>query len=170
MAMKRTRQLGHSAGLSRQGYSLVELAMVIAAITVLAAGGAVALNGFIIEDASANSVMSFQSSLQTVISQAITRCHQYDAGAGPFAGCDFNTTGTTINQNRILNVVRVPNGVTITANGAGAYTMNFDNSARSAQFQTQANGNVNIVSVNNFGYYEPQNGDLRRCAGYCGTP
>lgn len=141
MKLQTTKRQGN------RGFTIIEVAMVIAVIAILSAFALVSF-GNTGETRDASMVQSAQASLQSLISQGAVRMDKkpYDldeksvltaikASAG-----DFNAT-----QNR---------GVTFSSNASKQYTMTIGSSKRSAVFEVSTTGDVKLKTLNNFQHYQ----------------
>lgn len=140
-----------------RGFTLIELAMVIAVIAILSAFALVSF-GNTGETRDATMVQSAQASLQALISQGAVRMDKkpYD-----------------LDEKSVLTAIRATAGelsatknrdVTFTSNAPKQYTMTIGSSRRSAVFEVSTTGDVKLKALNNFQHYQvdPSNGIIQK--------
>lgn len=134
---------------AKRGFTLIELAVTIAVIAILAAF-AVTSFGNSSEVRDAAMVQSAQAALQSVVSQGSAR---------------MDLPPDQLNSASVLNALRASfntNGATnssvqFTASGNN-YVMTIPSAGRTATFSIGASGDVNLSGLNNFTTYQVQNG------------
>jgi prepilin-type N-terminal cleavage/methylation domain-containing protein len=126
------------------GYNLIELGMVIAVVSILAAFALISF-GNTGEQRDAQMVMSAQASLQSIVSQGAVRMDlrpdQLPSAAVLMA------VQSAVSQNGAAN-----NGVSFTGNG-NQFTMTISGSNRGATFEISNTGDVRLIGLNNFANY-----------------
>jgi prepilin-type N-terminal cleavage/methylation domain-containing protein len=138
MKLHRTRRS------ATKGFTLIELAMVIAVMAILSAFALVSF-GNSGEKRDATMVQSAQASLQSIVSQGAVR---------------MDTRPDQLPPNAVLMAVQAivgqsgtgNSGVLFTNNGS-QYTMTINGSSRSATFDISSTGDVRLIGLNNFPNY-----------------
>jgi len=133
---------------AKRGFTLIEMAVVIAIIAITAAFAYTSMQGTD-EARDAAMVQSAQAALQSVVSQGSARTDLAPA---------------SLNQTDVLNALKASFS-TQAANSAvkfsptgGNYMMTITGKGRTATFGIGANGDVNLLSLSNFTDYTVQNG------------
>jgi prepilin-type N-terminal cleavage/methylation domain-containing protein len=126
------------------GYNLIELGMVIAVVSVLAAFALISF-GNTGEQRDAQMVMSAQASLQSIVSQGAVRMDRRPDQL-PSAAV-LMAVQSAVSQNGAAN-----NGVSFTGNG-NQFTMTISGSNRGATFEISNTGDVRLIGLNNFANY-----------------
>ena len=140
-----------------RGFTIIELAMVIAVVAILSAFALVSF-GNTGETRDASMVQSAQASLQSIISQGAVRMDKkpYDLDEKSVLTALKATIGElSATQNR---------GITFTSNAPKQYTMTIGSSRRSAVFEVSTTGDVKLKTLNNFQHYQvdQSNGIIQR--------
>lgn len=140
-----------------KGYTLIELAMVIAIVGVLTAFGLVSF-GNMDEQRDASMVQSVQASLQSIVSQGAARL---DIRPADFQNAQLDAV--LMAAQGLVARQAANNPVNITRSGR-TFTLTIPSSGRGAQYAVDANGNVNLVpnSLQNFATYTVQNGVIQK--------
>ncbi len=129
---------------SARGYTLIELAVVIAVLGILTAFAVVSF-GNTGERRDATMVQAAQANLQSIISQGSVR---------------MDTRPDQLPANMVLTAIQMAVGeqgasnqrVRFTSAG-NQYTMSLDESSRSATFDVTNTGDVRLIGLNNFPNY-----------------
>jgi prepilin-type N-terminal cleavage/methylation domain-containing protein len=142
-----------------RGFTLVEVALVIAVIAILAAFALVSFSNTG-ETRDASMVQSSQAALQSLISQGAAR---------------MDVKPSELDANMVLTAIRAnvgekqdgssSRGVTFTATSGATpqYTMIIASSQRSAVFEVSTTGDVKLKTLNNFQHYQvDQNGIIQK--------
>lgn len=135
---------------SKSGYTLIELALVIMVVAVLAAFAVVSF-GNSSETRDASMVQSAQASLQSIVSQGSVRMDVRPA--------DLNSAAvlTAIKSTVGESSSTANRGITFTAAGR-VYTMTIASSKRKAVFEVDAQtGDVKLTGLTNFPNYKVDN-------------
>lgn len=134
---------------SKPGYTIIELALVIMVLAVLAAFAVVSF-GNTSETRDASMVQSAQASLQSIVSQGSVRMDVRPADLNSAAV--LTAIKTTVGESNTAN-----RGVTFTAAGR-VYTMSIPGSKRKAVFEIDAQtGDVKLTGLTNFPNYKVDN-------------
>lgn len=135
---------------SQQGLTMVELAMVIVIVGVLAAFGMMTWTG-VGETGDAGVVQSAQASLQGTITQASAR---------------LDIPPTSLNSNNVITAVsgNLAAAATLSASGcSGTYCLTLNQSGRVAAFNVNTAGDVILSSLSGFSQYGiSSNGTIQR--------
>jgi len=135
--------------LASRGISLVELAIAMAIISILAAYTVNALDGYI-ESSDARMVEETQATLQSIISQAASRLdvRPTDLQNGVTIG------GNTFSPTNVVNAASVNmNGVGTLAVSGTQYVLTLRDNKRSARYAVAGNGDVRLVTIAGFSRY-----------------
>src|SRR5262249_51816762 len=134
---------------ARAGYTLIEMAIVIAILGILA-GFAIVSFGGSGETRDASMVQSAQASLQTLVSQGAVR---EDVRPDSLSSSAI-LTAIQANVNQIGSADQ---GISFASPGAKQFTMTIKNSGRSATFDISSNGDVRLIGLNKFQNYQVDN-------------
>ena len=135
-----------------KGYSITELAMILAIIAMLAAFGLVSMSGMG-EQRDASMVQSAQASLQSIVSQGATRLD-----VSPKELRDNHSAQILLAiQSAVAETAGGGGGVTF-VNSGGKFTMTITSSGRQASFIISDNGDVNVKDLSKFSDYKVNNG------------
>lgn len=135
-----------------KGYTMVELAMIILIIGMLAAFGVVSMNG-LGEQRDASMVQSAQASLQSIVSQGAARLD-----VTPKELRDNHSAQILLAIQSAIGQNGSNNGGVTFANSGGTFTMTIDSSGRQASFSVSNSGDVNLVDLKKFTVYKVDNG------------
>lgn len=132
------------------GYTLLELALILAVIGILAAFGVTSL-GNLAEERDARMVQSAQASLQSIVSQGSARMDVTprvlrDTQANAILGAIQDVMGENANSS-----------VTFLRSG-GRFVMRITPSGREAIFEITNTGDVQLTDLRKFTVYEVENG------------
>lgn len=126
---------------AQRGYTLIELAMIIGIMGMLAMFGVMSFGG-LNEKRDAQMVETVQADLQSIVSQGMTRM---DVNAtqlmSTYSANVLTAVQAVIGQNGGNDL-----GITIT-NAGNQYTMTITKSQRTATYSVSNTGDVNLVSI-----------------------
>ena len=133
---------------AKRGYTLIELAVIIVVIGILATFALTSLQGSD-ETRDAAMVQSAQAALQSVVSQGSARQDKAPSSLDPNAvlnalKADFNSNGN--------------NGAVQFSLSGNTFVMTIPGKSRSATFGIGTDGDVDLMSLSNFTDYTVQNG------------
>ncbi|WP_303675010.1 prepilin-type N-terminal cleavage/methylation domain-containing protein [Vampirovibrio chlorellavorus] len=132
------------------GFSLIEVAVVIALIAILAAMGMTAFQGMD-EHRDAEMVMSVQATLQSIVTQGATRM---DIRPSDFNDQDYRAV-LIATQHALGNIGTGTNGSAVRLSGSGrSFSLTIPSSRRGAVFTVNNNGVVELETANNFTSYQ----------------
>lgn len=140
-------------GNAERGYTLVELAVTIAILGLVSGFAIIRMDG-LLESRDASAIQAAQAALQQVISQGSTRMDVAPAALDPDIVRD--ATQDYLMQNSGVTAVN------FSTSGTNRYTLNLSSSTRSAQYQVQNDGQVDIISAPGFNHYSIQSGKLEK--------
>lgn len=148
----------HSLRYSAQsGYTIMELAMIIAIVGILSAFAMVSF-GNLGEERDAKMVQAAQAALQSIVSEGAARL---DIRPADFGDDQFQAVLLAA-QASIGQRVGTNSGEVLLSRSGRTYTLRITKSGRQAVFNLTTTGNVNLSRVDNFGSYVASNGIIQK--------